>query len=508
MYKLIALLQEDKMYTRFKTDSKFIPFASVPKPLINFIIAEKCYFSEQAVKRLVDGKDYGINVGDTVFLPEKYHPRCMSPFEIKAFWIPLYEGEFFCMNDKDEHSLCRRTVDGHQEFLFFVHPMSESLFTPLMNTYAHTEITCYALSLSSSRTLLVSIPHSDGSFELAQVKTSLDTELAHARRVLTRKEVGLSIGNSCALNYCQTDYSGIHFLLDSHGFLPSMKLLSKGAETKGAGMLVRPLPNYLLSESSHHFIVPLSALTSFSGSSLLEEMIARSGYHDPIVFIEETIVTPLAQAYTYLLFEQNISIEAHGQNLLLAIDSNTLQPLHFCYRDMGGVNVLLYDDILERLPDPLKSTEFYYQTTHVDDAANALEKFIAQSIFSNFTKRILQSDLRNKSFSQWESNLGKHIVNWATLDEKGSIIRDGNHTQQLRSDEFLNYGYFEIRFGESLVTCLKEKNILSEIAEKKPELTDFLSSEKLLYGLRENQQVGHTPWFFDLVQLVYRNLYF
>lgn len=44
-------------------------------------------------------------------------------------------------------------------------------------------------------------------------------------------------------------------------------------------------------------------------------------------FLCEKILRPFSQVIVELLYSQNISIEAHGQNLLLVIHCQSLQPI-------------------------------------------------------------------------------------------------------------------------------------------------------------------------------------
>ena len=95
-------------------------------------------------------------------------------------------------------------------------------------------------------------------------------------------------------------------------------------------------------------------------------------------FIEEHIINPLAEMIIHQLFNGKMSAEIHPQNLLILIDQTTGSS-KFLLRDMNGINALLDFD---RLPDDLKSIEYFYQETHLQDAATTIERhFIGQLIY-------------------------------------------------------------------------------------------------------------------------------
>lgn len=117
-------------------------------------------------------------------------------------------------------------------------------------------------------------------------------------------------------------------------------------------------------------------------------------------FLCEKILRPFSRVIVELLYSQNISIEAHGQNLLLVINNQSLQPIEvfsylihvisryfilmsmkgseFMYRDMGGANVLLNENQLQSLglPNNLVSNQYFYWDTFYVDSGLAIGLFI------------------------------------------------------------------------------------------------------------------------------------
>lgn len=95
------------------------------------------------------------------FLPSflfSYSPQVFKPFFLKGVWIPEEEGELFSIFSNDFKNPFQRIKKNQKQFLFLIHPKSENLFFPLIEKYQKNQIEVPALSLSSFRTLLVSIP--------------------------------------------------------------------------------------------------------------------------------------------------------------------------------------------------------------------------------------------------------------------------------------------------------------------------------------------------------------
>lgn len=181
----------------FLSDPLFIPFHGITISMFDFLIMEKLHlFMNDGTRKVVDEKGEIISGYLQTFqhVEDEYHPQKFTPFMLSGYWIPEEEGDLFLIQEHFK-SPFRRQRDEKQEILFLVHPKSETLFFPLTKLYNDTKIEVPALSLSSFRTLLVSLPN-NGNYILAFAKLSLDEKINNVSRIISKKESGGSIAAS------------------------------------------------------------------------------------------------------------------------------------------------------------------------------------------------------------------------------------------------------------------------------------------------------------------------
>lgn len=187
----------------FQEDATFRPFHCINDAMFDFLLLEKLHlYMGDGTRKVIDEKGEIISGYKQTFehVEDKYHPQNFGVFTLSGFWLPEFEGELFIIRDEDEaedlSAFRRRNSQNVKEFLFLVHPKSEPLFAPLISCYSHQRIEVFALSLSSFRTLLVSVPQGDGSFVVAFAKVSLDERINNVSRILSRKECGQSVATT------------------------------------------------------------------------------------------------------------------------------------------------------------------------------------------------------------------------------------------------------------------------------------------------------------------------
>ncbi len=486
----------------FKSHFKGTPFEHLPENLTAFLWAEKTKLFLTAGKRHIEKNGEIVGGYTAHFLyPEDgpFHPKELKPFEIKGFWIPEEEGEFFSIDKNPNSPLVRYKSNGKREVLFLIHPQSEPLYSPLIKKYQIKQESISALALSSFRSLLIAIPDKKNAKpNYAMVKVSLDEDIGNVRRILCLKECGGSIANTMILNQIATD---IAFMNEDYSFVPQDSLLngepefSKSKE-KRAGMIHRSIPDFLLSSStaSRELVIPLFALTGTKNRPLLDCLIKQSN-KTPTEFIKDAILRPIAKNFIYLLYHHEIALEIHGQNLLLKISGLDTQLI---YRDMGGVNWGTIKP--EKLPKKLQKETFFYCDTHLNDTATVLENFVKKWLFP-LTQQCIKSPLYSKidpSLCEWKDEMENQGLthNWHIESEDPDAHLEIFTTE----DSFSRYGYFEKIFGNLLLEEMDHQGIFSRLEEiYSSEIVKNYKQE--LKAKLDEKNCGN--WFFDLIMGTY-----
>lgn len=471
-----------------RSDPIFAPFIgpSMSNALLDFLILEKHHlFLESGTRRVLNESGEVISGYGQVFTfkDDAYHPQNFYPFNLKAVWVPETEGELFMVDPLMASPFIRLNPQGLKEFLFLVHPKSEDLFRPLLEAFAHTLVEIPCLSLSSFRTLLVSLPHPNGRI-LATAKVSLDEQITNASRIISRKEAAGSVATTLVFknrlhNMFEKGITSLQIMEDIISFVPNSRHVAESHNhhpDRGASMIVRQVHPIFQDLQTNQRIVPLFCLLGLKNQSFFNTMVAKSN-RTHSQFLCEKIFSPYAKILLELLFSQRISIEAHGQNLLLIVDVNTLQPIkgsEFLYRDMGGANALLTNDELAFLPPSLGKTDFFYFSTHHADAGTALEDQFVKKILFNLTKQMIKSktSISCREFREWRLKMAStgHLPNWTRLTPDQPFWIDNEHEQDLTVGTYMNYGFAERKFAQILI---------KEIGLKFPNHAEYFQSDFL-----------------------------
>ncbi|MGL5741744.1 MAG: IucA/IucC family C-terminal-domain containing protein [Legionella sp.] len=288
------------------------------------------------------------------------------------------------------------------------------------------------------------------------VKLSLAEEHGGVSRIVTRRECGLSVGNSAIFTQKLAKKD-----LNLTIFEEPLAYIPKGYE---AGMIYRQLPNCLnpkLANEEKLYHIPLFSLHGIKNRDFFREIITVNG-GNATVFLSKYFLSPFARIVIELLLYCNISIEAHAQNLLLVLDKDK-RICSFLYRDMGGVNQLFTPNELSGLPMNLRDPLLYYFETHIQDASTALEHHFVIRGLCPLTRQLVKDPAMKNSdplFIAWLAEAAKHnfLQNW-TLENLDS----DDYQRELPIHHFYRYGYVEAIFMECLMTVLQEKNWLAKI---------------------------------------------
>lgn len=336
---------------------------------------------------------------------------------------------------------------------------SEHLYAPLIEKYKDQEQSIPALSLSSSRSLLLAMPQGSKQ-KYAMAKLSLDKVIG-SHRVISEKEAIASIACNKALKNksCPRE---LEFVDEEFSFSANASLLQGQLE---AGFIARKMPKEFF-DDQQNYLLPMFSLHGTKNQDLLFALVKKSGLN-PCDFIEQKILAPLAKLFAELLFKHKVSLELHPQNSLLKVNRDT-GDISFVFRDMGGVSCCLSPEEREKLPSTLQDPKYFFSASFKEDAGKVLEQMLVSRLAFNFTKQILKSGYQKGAFGEWKSamnNLG-YLPNWHIESDNPDA-----HQRRLQKDIYSRYGYFEKRFGEFF---LEQMEKISAFSEGKPSRQDYL----------------------------------
>lgn len=484
----LFLAERAALRARLNSDPALAVFRNLSDAMLTFLWSEKTRLTLLADKRVLVDDQNVIKGGynhDNDCKDDIYHPKHFQPFNVKGYWIPESEGKLFATESGSTCPLVRNGPQG-KEVLFLVHPKSESLYAPLIAKYGPTKMDVPALALSSFRTLVVALPTG-----YAMVKVSIDEKIGGAHRALTLKECAGSVGTTAVLQHKQAN---VQFLQENMSFVPN------GSE-RGAGMIHRVIPECLLRTESNKYIIPAFSLLGTRNRQLLELLIKQSNM-TPTQFLRDVILQPLAELYIDLIYMKHISMEAHGQNLLLSIDTSQKDKvkINFIYRDMGGVNCLFSDADRAFIPPNANHDEYYYLNNHEKDAGSVMEIFIARRILFNLTKGFFKANWNDPEFTAWKSTVPeKYWSNWTIADADPDAHKD---VQNLST--FYCYGYCERMFAKLLLDAMENKGVFAILFEPgKPETSREYYEEKLAKVDNPYNEAYGLNWFRALVMRTY-----
>ena len=483
-----------------RAESAYAPlwdyFYALPDSLLTYLFSEKRRMAMTGETRYVVDDHHQVIAGfehNYQADDDQYHPGHFQPFIIHGYWIPTREGQLFRV--PSDPSAITRTVDGEDQILFPVHPKSTHLFAPLIEKYQHNQVNIPAVALSSFRTLLVALPDSN---EFAMVKVSLDETIGGVRRLLHQQECAASVAFTAVLNGKSVEQ--FTCLAEELSFVPNLVNLDDSqAVHSGAGMILRPIPQFLSDNDSH--IIPLYALFGVNNWSLLNTLIVQS-QKSPTQFITDSILQPLALAMVNHIYKQRFYLEVHGQNVLLklTVHQNHLD-VAFIYRDMGGVNCQLSDAELLQLPEPLRHHTRHWEANFITDAGVILEG-IAKKVLFNLTKVFFKCEQRDPDFCRWRDAMiaRGYQSNW-TLSGPYDDQHQPCHTQK----SFYRYGYFEKIFACLVLEAMSLGGIFLDTRRSCPGYTYFQDA----MGDNNTFDKPHitTEWFSALVHMTLPHYY-
>lgn len=264
----------------------------------------------------------------------RYFPQNCGAFELPCFWVQRKHLLIYrrCAADENELSLLAGQSLS-ERVLFPIHPASLDKYAAFLSGLgaedaANEGLRIWAVPTSSTRTLLA---WPDEAPEKALlVKLSLHSPIFGDRRLYTRT-VGRCVGLSGLVQDSQADLpSTVDYFPESLGLVPR--------RLPDSGVLIRSVPREI--KEGRTLVAPLFSLLGGSGSHspLLLTLLERNGMESR-QWLEETLCAPFARLWLEMSLRFGLILEAHAQDLMLAL-SPDLQPLgRFFYRDFEGLQV-------------------------------------------------------------------------------------------------------------------------------------------------------------------------
>jgi hypothetical protein len=264
----------------------------------------------------------------------RYFPQNCGVFALPCYWVQRKHLLIYSRSAADEQEWGLVAGESlNERVLFPIHPASIDNYAAFLSEVraedaANEGLRIWAVPTSSTRTLLA---WPDGAAQKALfVKLSLHSPILGDRRLYTRT-VARSVGLSGLMRDSQADLPAtIDHFPESLGFVPR--------HLPDSGVLIRSIPQEI--KQGRTLVAPLFSLLGGSGIHvpLLLTLLERSDM-EPRQWLEEILCAPFAKLWLEMSLRFGLILEAHGQDLMLAL-SPDLKPLgRFYYRDFEGLQV-------------------------------------------------------------------------------------------------------------------------------------------------------------------------
>lgn len=322
----------------------------------NFLYAE-----QQLVTRLPKGAEpigefgrfvpYYSNNGK---LPAQFTPGSSGAFYLKTLLIPESELQMSWAAGATQDP---RTVvvdsRGKRLIRFFIHPNELQHYKALIERYPSEGERFLATPTSSARSLAVM--DSKGEFKPMFIKTSLSVEMGGAARILNEERVFRAIEVSEMFRTAHRDSGGKLESGKSWNFFDEpVSAIPKGEQAALGGYILRNAPD----ELSQQVFLPTFALIAKRKfeSTWIEEIYKSSPYKNRLDFVFNELVRPLVELHIKLSMDYGLTTEMHQQNVVYAINPDTLEIQSVFLRDMDAhyidhslrKNILGFNDPIRR----------------------------------------------------------------------------------------------------------------------------------------------------------------
>lgn len=332
---------------------------------------------------------------------EQYQPRLGREFSVHYIEVPIKDLHVVDhgLGDADSRRHIYREENGERYFRFFIHPESERLYEKMIARYG-IKGSYRAAPTSSTRTLLAWDPKSPA--HPIFLKLSLDRRQFGLGRAVPDWEVRRSVMVSrLAASISKEDSRkyGVSVIPEIAGaYIDKIYAAGSFIDTKQYaifehGMIFRDAS--FIKEMPEHEIYPLFSLFSMRGAKepLIVEWWKDRAKAEKIPFedfVKEAVIEPFVKATGYLVFGQGIIPDAHGQNLVVAVNPKTRRIEHVWHRDVGSMKV----DLLLRYAKGLPAASLRSHNADYDFKSRWASEIAGRSILEWFYRYIFTDRAR------------------------------------------------------------------------------------------------------------------
>lgn len=269
---------------------------------------------------------------DPAFDP-KYFPQNCGVFQLPCYWVERRHLHVFGSQGKacGEFSFFRGEGPGGS-VLLPVHPSSAAHHRDLLaklgaEDAAEGGLCIWAVPTSSTRTLLA-WPDRQPEHALF-VKISLHSPILGDRRLYTWN-VARSVGLSGLVQGSLGDLpAGLGYFHETFGLVP--------CKMPGSGVIVRSIPQEI--KANRLLVAPLFSLMGGQQVQPLFLTMMERARLQPGEFVEEVLCSQFSRLWLEMALGQGLILEAHGQDLMLAMSPDLRTLDRFYYRDFEGMQV-------------------------------------------------------------------------------------------------------------------------------------------------------------------------
>jgi hypothetical protein len=269
---------------------------------------------------------------DPAFDP-RYLPQNCGAIELPCYWIARRHLHVFGHQEHVSHELPFFLGDGpNDSVLFPIHPTSRPHYAELFaklgaRDAAREGLHIWAVPTASTRTFLAwpdQVPE-----QALFVKTTLHSPVLGDRR-LYKWKVARSVGLSQQVrDGLATLPAGLGYFPETFGLVPR--------QMPDSGVIVRSIPEEI--KADRLLVAPLFALMGGQQSRPLLLTLLDQAALPAEQFIEEVLCEKFAALWLELALQHGLILEAHGQDLMLALSPDLTRVERFYYRDFEGMQV-------------------------------------------------------------------------------------------------------------------------------------------------------------------------
>ncbi len=269
---------------------------------------------------------------DPAFDP-KYFPQNCGPVLLPCYWIERRHLHVFGAQANVADEIGFFSGDGPKAAVLLpMHPASVAHYQELLVKLAARDaardgLRIWGVPTSSTRTFLAwpdRVPE-----RALFVKLSLHSPIFGDRRLHTWKvarSVGLSTLVQESLEHLP---GGLGYFPESFGFAPR--------RMPDSGVIVRSIPQPI--KANQWLVAPLFALMGGDQAQpLLLTVMEQTGMR-PLEFLEEILCAKFARLWLEMTLRHGLILEAHAQDLMLAMSPDLRTLGDFYYRDFEGLQV-------------------------------------------------------------------------------------------------------------------------------------------------------------------------